>query len=165
MRSKLWGLRWSFRKTIFVGRRTISKANLAKLEVPDPKKDGRLPDYLEVCERVSAEVKDSNVSGLACGPWQIAVLLRGAEALIRDTFKDPGFVHELMKFTVEVADRFIMAQKEQGIGPSFSEATCSLNLIRILSAAAGKGRWGLPCIFAAILTPLWRMWYLPGLAR
>jgi len=34
-----------------------------------------------------------------------------------------------MKFTVEVADRFIMAQKEQGIGPSFSEATCSLNLI------------------------------------
>ena len=105
------------------------KANLAKLEIPDPKKDGRLPDYLEVCERVSAEVKDSNVSGLACGPWQIAVLLRGAEALIRDTFKDPDFVHELMKFTVEVADRFIMAQKEQGIGPSFSEATCSLNLI------------------------------------
>jgi uroporphyrinogen decarboxylase len=74
-------------------------------------------------------VKDSNVSGVACGPWQIAVLLRDAEALIRDTFKDPDFVHELMKFTSEVAKRVILAQSEVGIGISFSEAACSLNLI------------------------------------
>jgi uroporphyrinogen decarboxylase len=105
------------------------KANLAKLEVPDPRKDGRLPTYLEVCERVRSVVKDSNVSGVACGPWQIAVLLRDAEALIRDTFKDPDFVHELMKFTSEVAKRVILAQSEVGIGISFSEAACSLNLI------------------------------------
>jgi len=105
------------------------KKDLVRLKVPDPKKDGRLPTYLEVCQRVGAEVKDSNVSGVSCGPWQLAVLLRGAENLIRDTFTDPDFVHELMKFTVEVADRFLMAQKEVGIGPSFSEATCSLNLI------------------------------------
>lgn len=105
------------------------KANLTKLQIPDPKRDGRLPTYLEVCQRVGAEVKDSNVSGVGCGPWQIAVLLRGAEQLIRDTFKDPDFVHELMKFTVEVADKFIVAQKEVGIGPSFSEAACSINLI------------------------------------
>lgn len=105
------------------------KTNLAKLEVPDPKKDGRLPDFLEVCQRVSSVVKDSNVSGIACGPWQIAILLRGAEQLIRDTFSDPDFVHELMKFTSQVAERFIMAQREVGIGPSFSEAACSINLI------------------------------------
>jgi len=106
-----------------------NKATLAKLKVPDPKKDGRLPDYLEVCERVSSVVKDSNVSGLACGPWQIALVLRGAEQLLRDTWKDPDFVHELMRFTSEVAKRFIIAQSELGIGPSFSEAACSLDLV------------------------------------
>jgi len=105
------------------------KASLAKLEVPDPKKDGRLPVYLEVCERVSSVVKDSNVSGLACGPWQIAVGLRGATQLIMDTYDDPKFVHELMKFTSEVSKGFIDAQSDIRIGPSFSEATCSLNLI------------------------------------
>jgi uroporphyrinogen decarboxylase len=106
-----------------------NKANLAKLEIPDPKRDGRLPSYLEACERVSSVVKGSNVSGVACGPWQIAVLLRGAEELIRDTFKDPQFTHELMKFTSKVAERVILAQSELGIGISFSEAACSLNLI------------------------------------
>jgi uroporphyrinogen decarboxylase len=106
-----------------------NKEDLAKLKVFDPKKDGRLPTYLEACQRVSAEVKDANVSGVSCGPWQIAILLRGAERLIRDTFTDPDFVHELMKFTSQVAEKAILAQSEVGVGISFSEAACSLNLI------------------------------------
>jgi Ala-tRNA(Pro) deacylase len=34
----------------------IPGKDLAKLEVPNPKKDGRLPPYLEVCQRVGAAV-------------------------------------------------------------------------------------------------------------
>ena len=36
------------------------------------------------------------------GPWNIAVHLRGTESLLMDTYDDPAFVHDLMKFSTEV---------------------------------------------------------------
>ena len=71
------------------------KVSLAKLRVPDPRRDGRIPDFLEVCERVSTQVKATASMGLGhSGPWNIAMHLRGAEDLLLDTVDDPGFVHE-----------------------------------------------------------------------
>lgn len=106
------------------------KKKLTKLKVPDPLKDGRLPYYIEALSLARPHITDAAAGGVICGPWQIAVNLRGAEQIILDTFDDPDFVHDLMKFTTEFARRFGMAiNREARVGLSYSEAACSLNLI------------------------------------
>jgi uroporphyrinogen decarboxylase len=106
-----------------------NKSLVAKLKVPDPKKDGRLPYFIELCERVSSEVKKTAAMGLGhSGPWNLAMHLRGAESLLLDTIDDPEFVHELMRFTTNVVqavgDALIEARFQPSIGEAY--ATCSL---------------------------------------
>ena len=61
--------------------------------MPDPEKDGRIPYFIEVCQRVSDHVRETTAVGLGhSGPWNIAMHLRGAEALLMDTVTDPKFV-------------------------------------------------------------------------
>lgn len=106
------------------------KKKLARMKVPDPMKDGRLPYYIEGLSRARRHITDSAAGSVICGPWQIAVNLRGAEQIIMDTFDDPEFVHDLMKFTTELAQRFgMIINNEARVGLSYSEAACSLNLI------------------------------------
>ncbi len=105
------------------------KGRLAKMEVPDPLKAGRLPMYLEACEQMASAIKESPVGGVVVGPWGIAVAMRGAERLILDTFDDPAFVHDLMRFTTEFAKRFGEAVKDTKVGLSFSEPASSCSLI------------------------------------
>ena len=105
------------------------KAKLNSLSVPDPYKDGRLPDYMESCKMIKDAITDSSVGAVIAGPWTIAINLRGASELIRDAMKDPGYVHELMGLTTEVAIRFGLAIPSTGAGMSYSEAPASASLI------------------------------------
>ena len=106
------------------------KAQLARLKVPDPQKDGRIPYFIEVCQRVSEQVRETTAVGLGhSGPWNIAMHLRGAEALLMDTIEDPKFVHELMKFATEVTRVMGDALIEAGFSPSLGEAGASCSLI------------------------------------
>ncbi len=105
------------------------KQKLATLSVPDPLKSGRMPDYIEACNYVSNEIKDSPVGGVICGPWTVATNLRGAQNLLMDTVTDPQFVHELMKFAVEVVKPFGEGVARAGAGLSLSEAPASISLI------------------------------------
>jgi len=105
------------------------KANLSKLKVPDARKDARFPYYLEGLQRVMEVVKDAPVSANCVGPWSIAGYLRGLETLILDSFDDPDWVHELMKFTTEVVKQVTSAIKDAGAGLGFSEAACSCSVI------------------------------------
>ena len=106
------------------------KSDLAKLSIPDPKKDGRLPYFLELCERVSADVKKTAAMGLGhSGPWNLAMHLRGAENLMMDTVDDPDFVHELMGFTTQVVQSLGETLIEAGFSPSIGEAYASCSLI------------------------------------
>ncbi len=104
-------------------------SRLDSLNVPDPYSAGRMPGYLEACRKVKEAVSESAVGGVICGPWTIASNLRGAENLIVDTVTDPAFVHELMRFAVEVSVRFGEALKQSGVGLSLSEAPASVSLI------------------------------------
>ncbi len=79
-------------------------------EFPDPK-------YRRICLRGHS------------GPWNIAMHLRGAEALLMDTATDPKFVHELMKFATEVVREMGDALIEAGFSPSLGEAAASCSLI------------------------------------
>ena len=75
------------------------KAKLNSLTIPDPYKDGNLPDYLDACKMIKDAITDSSVGAVIAGPWTIAIALRDATELIRDAMKDPAYVHELMELT------------------------------------------------------------------
>jgi uroporphyrinogen decarboxylase len=106
------------------------KSQLAGLKVPDPKKDGRLPYFLELCQRVASGVRKTATVGLGhCGPWNLAMHLRGTENLIVDDVMEPEFVHDLMRYTTEVVKTVGDALIEAGFSPSLGEATASCSLI------------------------------------
>lgn len=106
------------------------KSQLAKLKVPDPKKDGRLPYFIELLERVSSQVRKTATLGLAqSGPWNLAMNLRGPEQLLVESMTDPEFVHELMKFTTEAVRAVGDALLDAGFSPSLGEASASCSLI------------------------------------
>ncbi len=106
------------------------KGVLAKLNVPDPERDGRGPSYLEACRDLSAHFgRQVPVASVVNGPWNIAITLRGVEQLIEDTFDDPSFVHGLMQYATEVAKAYSVKLKETGTGVSMTEAAASCSLI------------------------------------
>jgi uroporphyrinogen decarboxylase len=105
------------------------KRKLSGLEVPDPTRDGRLPGYLEAVAQTSKMVTDSIVSAVIARPWTIAIGLRGAEDLLKDCFKDPDFVLELMEFCVQASMRNGESIHPLGGGLGYSEAPASCSLI------------------------------------
>ncbi len=104
-------------------------SKLASLKLPDPQSDGRMPMVLEACQRVVQEVKEAAVWSTARGPWTIAANLRGAEPLIYDVFDRPDFVHDLLRFTVEVTKIYGSAVVGTGAGLMVSEPAASISLI------------------------------------
>jgi uroporphyrinogen decarboxylase len=105
------------------------KGLLAKFEVPDPYKAGRLPAFLEQCEALSAAKFPSGLGAVLVGPWTIAMLLRNPELMCLDTIDDPEFVHELMRFSTEYAKRFGDAVLGTKIGLSYADPTASCSLV------------------------------------
>jgi uroporphyrinogen decarboxylase len=105
------------------------KGRLSGLRVPDPRKDGRLPGYLDALSEARQAVTDSIVSGVISGPWTTATGLRGATELIRDALKDPDYVHELMRLCTEAAIGFAEAIVPLEVGLGYSEAPASCSLI------------------------------------
>jgi uroporphyrinogen decarboxylase len=105
------------------------KARLARLEVPDPYRDGRLPAFLEQCQALSAAKLPSALGAVLVGPWTIAMLMRNPELMCLDTIDDPGFVHELMRFATEYARRVGDAVLTTRIGLSYTDPTASCSLV------------------------------------
>jgi uroporphyrinogen decarboxylase len=105
------------------------KGLLARLEIPEPTRDGRLPDFLEQCETLSAQRFPSGLGAVLVGPWTIAMLMRNPELMCLDTLEDPAFVHELMRFCTEYAKRFGDAVLARKIGLSYSDPTASCSLV------------------------------------
>jgi uroporphyrinogen decarboxylase len=105
------------------------KGKLARLEVPDPKRDGRLPAFLEQCAALSAAGIPSPLGSVNVGPWTIAMLMRNPEVMCLDTIDDPEFVHELMRFATEYAKAVGDAVLETKIGLSYSDPTASCSLV------------------------------------
>ena len=105
------------------------KAKLASLEIPDPRRDGRLPAFLEQCEALSAARFPSALGAVLVGPWTIAMLLRNPELMCLDTIDDPPFVHELMRFSTEYAKRLGDAVLATKIGLSYTDPTASCSLV------------------------------------
>jgi uroporphyrinogen decarboxylase len=105
------------------------KAKPARLEIPDPLRDGRLPAFLEQCAALSAARLPSALGAVLVGPWTIAMLMRNPELMCLDTIDDPAFVHELMRFATEYAKRFGDAVLATKIGLSYTDPTASCSLV------------------------------------
>jgi MtaA/CmuA family methyltransferase len=105
------------------------KGKLARMNLPDVKSAGRLPMFLELCEGLMAAKLPTAVGAVVTGPWTVAMLLRGPEALLLDTVDDPQFVRDLMRFTTDYIRQFSELVAGTKIGLSFAEPTASCSLI------------------------------------
>ncbi len=81
--------------------------DLARLGIPDPERDGRMPVMLEAAERAARDFgADMIVRGAVSGPFSMASALAGTEALLVATIEDPAFVRALLDLCGRVTVAF-----------------------------------------------------------
>lgn len=101
-----------------------------KVKIADPWQDGRLPVYLEAARYVLDRIGDKVFVGcIYAAPFTTAAHLRGTETLIRETYKNPGLVHELLELAEASAINMIDALAELGVVPVIVEPVASASLI------------------------------------
>lgn len=98
--------------------------DLSSLKIPDPERDGRMPVLLEH-SRMHHKYLGSMVFApvSCCGPFSMAVGLRGYKNILKDIRKDPSFVHELLDFCCEVVKVYGGALRDtHNASPTMQEA-------------------------------------------
>lgn len=103
------------------------------LKMPDPEKDGRLPEWLETTSRIAEKIgKEAFVMGRADqGPFSLLCLLRGTQEFMIDLFEeDEEVILHALEWTTKVHIAFAKAQLEAGAAvTSMGDAYASPNLI------------------------------------
>jgi len=100
-----------------------NKDLLGELKVPNPGQDGRMPLFLEACERILKEVGDEvQVNATIVGPFTLAAILRGYENYVMDMITDPDYARRLMDFTYQVGLAYGTAFVKTGAGLSINES-------------------------------------------
>ncbi|MEM4246567.1 MAG: uroporphyrinogen decarboxylase family protein, partial [Candidatus Bathyarchaeia archaeon] len=86
-----------------------------KLEIPDVRRDGRLPVLLEAIERVSREFGDDVAlySG-GQGPFSLAAEIRGLESFLKDLYVNRPLAEKLIRFSAEYMIELGRAEVEAG---------------------------------------------------
>jgi uroporphyrinogen decarboxylase len=89
--------------------------DLGKLRVLDPQKDGRLPLILEGTRRLKELCKgEYALVGFIQAPFRHASMLRGSEFVMRDVFKAPKKLKELLEIATESQIVYGQAVAEAG---------------------------------------------------
>ncbi|HUW65696.1 MAG TPA: uroporphyrinogen decarboxylase family protein [Spirochaetia bacterium] len=105
-------------------------ADVAKVRIADPWRDGRLPVYLEAARHVHNTIGDRVFVGcIFAAPFTTAAHLRGTETFIRETYKNPGLVNELLQMATASAFNMIDALAELGVVPVIVDPVASASLI------------------------------------
>lgn len=100
--------------------------DLSSLRVPDPEKDGRMPVFLNACERIQKEIgAEVPVSGTIVGPFTLAAILHGFEDTIMDMLVEPEFISDLMDFCIKVGVRYAEAFHKRGVSIAINESWIS----------------------------------------
>lgn len=104
------------------------KSRLCQFRIPDPLGGGRMHDRIRAIEIMRQRVgQEVSIVGWVEGPLALAAELRGLNTLMTDFHDDPGFVHDLLRFTAEVAMRYAPAQIEAGADTiGMSDAAASM---------------------------------------
>ena len=89
---------------------------LEQLEIPDPKRAGRMPELLKAARLLRRQVgEEALVVGCVVGPMTLATQLLGMEKALYLAIDAPERFSRLLDFTSEVAIRFGCAQLEAGV--------------------------------------------------
>jgi uroporphyrinogen decarboxylase len=91
------------------------EADVAKLKLPDPLRDGRMPVIIQ-CEKILTETLGDRIgiNGGLSGPLSFASNLRGPQQIIYDMIDRPKMVHTLLDLSLEASKLFAEAQITQG---------------------------------------------------
>ena len=128
-----------------------SRPGLSKLGIPDPGKDGRMPVYLDVAERLYNEIgKDIILRGAVTGPYSMAAELIGAEKFVLLTVEDPDFARQVIEFCARVTVEFGKAFLRRGIEPIIFDSRATPTLAS-------------PRVVKQLLMPVYRDYVLPEL--
>ena len=103
------------------------------LKLPDPKKDGRLCEWLETTNRIAEKIgKEAMVMGRADqGPFNLLCLLRGTQEFMLDLLEeDEEVIMHALEWTTKAHIAFAKAELEAGANvTSMGDAYASPNLI------------------------------------
>ena len=103
------------------------------LKMPDPLKDGRLPEWLETTHRIAEKIGDrAMVMGRADqGPFDILCLLRGTQEFMLDILEeDEDVIFHAMEWAAQVCIDFAKAQLDAGANvTSMGDAYAGPNLV------------------------------------
>lgn len=106
---------------------------VADLKIPDPHKDGRLPEWLETTSRVVEAIgKHVFVIGRADqGPFTLLSLLRGTQQFMMDLItEEEDVIFDALEWATKVHITFAKAQMETGAhAASMGDAYASPNLV------------------------------------
>jgi len=116
--------------------------NLHELRILNPYKDGRLPLILEGITRLKELCEgEIPVMGYVQGPFRHAAMLRGAENLMRDTFKNRENARKLMEVATDSQIVWGTAVAQAGADIVFvSDPTSSGDAV----SSKTYSEWGLP---------------------
>lgn len=117
-------------------------SDVAGLQLPDPRRAGRMPVALEALRLLRDAVGDrALVTGCVLGPMTLAVQMMGAEAALFAAIDETAAFEQVLDFAAEVALYFGTAQLEAGahlcivFEPSASPAVVPPAFFRALLAA------------------------------
>jgi uroporphyrinogen decarboxylase len=105
---------WSENSPPTVSSHPLAEVQAIPCQMPLPSQ-GRLPLELEATRRLKKEIGDTTaLYGIICGPFTLASHLRGTN-IFMDMILDPGYVHSLLAYTLEVAKKMAAYFIEAGI--------------------------------------------------
>lgn len=95
-----------------------SPDDLANLKIPDPKKDGRMPQALEALKLTAEKIGDLvPVFPGINAPFSWAANMRGVYNYIADLKRNPKFAKDLLDFVTDAVIEYLKAELELGLGP------------------------------------------------
>ena len=117
--------------TPYISRFAVNKyADLEKLSPADPQRDGRLPVIVDALQRVIDAVGDEvTITTNLAGPFTVAANLRGTESFMRDLYRQPLFVHRLLRLATDSCRAFVQAAAKLNVYFSIAEPTASGSLL------------------------------------
>ena len=92
-----------------------AESDFSRLSVPDPQKDGRMPEMLKAVGILAREVgRETLVVGCVMGPFTLTTQLLGIENALFLAVDDSPRLEQVMDFATEIVIRFGLAQIEAG---------------------------------------------------
>ncbi|AEF96227.1 uroporphyrinogen decarboxylase family protein [Methanotorris igneus] len=104
--------------------------SLEEISIPDPEKDGRMPEFLKCIEYLVEKIGNEVFIGMCVpGPFTIAGNLHGTESMMMDLVMNPDVIKEEIKLATEASKLFINACMDRGAIPLICDPIASGSLI------------------------------------